>query len=141
MYIPNEDTQNYPFFRLRLVVEMFGQSTLWTDQSKFNKSPQRQRIRKHYFKTFRTSVINSPMSPSSPAKNSKLKIEQKMIAKLYTPKDFRNVELRHSYCRSEAGREGILDCKLHLYPKIYNHVLLFVSSKNCTYFDWLVSHL
>ena len=26
MYIPNDDTQNYPFFRLKLVVETFGHS-------------------------------------------------------------------------------------------------------------------
>ena len=24
MYIPNDDTQNYPLYRLQLVVEMFG---------------------------------------------------------------------------------------------------------------------
>ena len=27
MYISNDDTQNYPFSRLQLVVEMFGHST------------------------------------------------------------------------------------------------------------------
>ena len=27
MYIPNDDTQNYPFCRLQLVVEMYGHST------------------------------------------------------------------------------------------------------------------
>ena len=27
MYIPNENTQNYPFCRLQLVVETFGNST------------------------------------------------------------------------------------------------------------------
>ena len=27
MYISNDDTQNYPFFRLQLVVETFGHST------------------------------------------------------------------------------------------------------------------
>ena len=32
----NVYTQNYPFFRLK--VEMFGHSTLWTNQ--WNKSPQ-----------------------------------------------------------------------------------------------------
>ena len=29
---PNDDTQNYPFCRLQLVVETFGQSTYWTNQ-------------------------------------------------------------------------------------------------------------
>ena len=37
MYIPNDDSQNYP---LQLVVETFGHWTKWTNQSKFNKSPQ-----------------------------------------------------------------------------------------------------
>ena len=27
MYIPNDDTQKYPFYRLQLLVEMFGHST------------------------------------------------------------------------------------------------------------------
>ena len=42
MYIPKDDTQNYIFCRLQLVVETFGYSTSWTNQSKskFNKSPQ-----------------------------------------------------------------------------------------------------
>ena len=30
MYIPNDDTQNYPFFRLQFVVEMFGHLTYWS---------------------------------------------------------------------------------------------------------------
>ena len=29
MYIPNDDTQNYPFCRLKLVVEMFEHPTLY----------------------------------------------------------------------------------------------------------------
>ena len=40
MYIPNNDKQNYPFWELKLVVEKFGHSTLWTKQSKFNKNSQ-----------------------------------------------------------------------------------------------------
>ena len=40
MYIHNDDTQNYPFCGLQLMVEMFGCSTEWTNQSKFNTSPQ-----------------------------------------------------------------------------------------------------
>ena len=35
MYIPNDDTQNYPLCRLQLVVETFEHSTMWTNQSKF----------------------------------------------------------------------------------------------------------
>ena len=33
MYIPNDETQNYPFCRLQLVVKTFGHSTKWTNQS------------------------------------------------------------------------------------------------------------
>ena len=40
MYIPYDDTQNYPFCRLQLVVETVGHSTEWIKQSKFNKSTQ-----------------------------------------------------------------------------------------------------
>ena len=34
-YIPNDNTYNYPFCRLQLVVEMFGHSTKWTNETKF----------------------------------------------------------------------------------------------------------
>ena len=40
MFIPNDDTQNSLFYGLQLVVQMFGHLTKWTNQSKFNKSPQ-----------------------------------------------------------------------------------------------------
>ena len=40
MYIPNDVTQNGQFCRLKLVDETFRHSTLLTNQSKFNKSPQ-----------------------------------------------------------------------------------------------------
>ena len=66
MYIPNDYTQNWPFYRLQLVVEMFRHSTWWTNQSKF-KSPKllSQWNRKCYHKTLGTCVIKSPMSPPS----------------------------------------------------------------------------
>ena len=35
MYIPNDNTQNYPFCGLQIVAETFGHSTKWTKQSKF----------------------------------------------------------------------------------------------------------
>ena len=38
MYIPNVDTQNYPFCRFQLVVEMIEHLTYWTIQSKLNKA-------------------------------------------------------------------------------------------------------
>ena len=37
MYIPNEDTQKYPFCRLKFVVETFEHSTEETKQSKITK--------------------------------------------------------------------------------------------------------
>ena len=40
MFIPNDDTQNYPFSRLKLVFETFEHSTYWSNQSKFNKAPK-----------------------------------------------------------------------------------------------------
>ena len=38
IYIPNNDTHNYPFCRLQLVVETFGYLTKLNKQLKFNKS-------------------------------------------------------------------------------------------------------
>ena len=65
MYIPNDNTQNYPFCILQLVVKTFGHSTKWTNQSKFNKSLQRcknQGIRERCYKTFGTN--KHPSGPS-----------------------------------------------------------------------------
>ena len=36
----NDDTQNYPFNRLKFVVETFGHLIQWTNLSKFNKISQ-----------------------------------------------------------------------------------------------------
>ena len=33
-YIPNDDTQSYPFWRLNLLVETFEHSSKWSNQSK-----------------------------------------------------------------------------------------------------------
>ncbi len=54
IYIPNNDTQNDPFSRLKLVVET-------------NKNKQQQYFtkRKRYCKFLETSVINSPLSTLS----------------------------------------------------------------------------
>ena len=40
MYIPNVKTQNYSFYRLKLLVKTFKHSTLLTNQSKFTKVPK-----------------------------------------------------------------------------------------------------
>ena len=63
MYIPDDDTQNYPFFRLQVMVEMFLHSTLLTNESKFNKSQQIVKPTRKKYKTLGTGVIKSPMSP------------------------------------------------------------------------------
>ena len=62
MQIPYDDTQNYPFSRLQLVVETFVHST----SMKIYQSPRllSKRIRKRYHKTLGT-VINSSISPPS----------------------------------------------------------------------------
>ena len=60
IYIPNDDTQNYSFCKLKLRVETFGHSL---NKPKNQANPTKKR--KHYYKTLRTSVINSPMSPPS----------------------------------------------------------------------------
>ena len=59
MYIPQNDTQIYPLDKLRLVVEKFKLNA-WKNQNLL-KSPKflSQRIRKHYYKTFGTGIINS----------------------------------------------------------------------------------
>ncbi len=38
MFIPNDDTQNYPFCRLQLVVKTFEHSSAWNNQN--GKSPK-----------------------------------------------------------------------------------------------------
>ncbi len=40
MYIPNDDTKNYPFCGLNLVVKTFEHSTSRINQSKFTKVPK-----------------------------------------------------------------------------------------------------
>ena len=40
MSIPNDDTQNHPFCRIKLLVETFKHSTYETNQSKFTKVPK-----------------------------------------------------------------------------------------------------
>ena len=73
MYIPNDVTQNYPFCRLRLVVETFEHSTKWINQLKFNKVPKivKPMNTKRYYQTLGTSVINSPMSPTFSESNQR----------------------------------------------------------------------
>ena len=61
MYIPYEDTQNYPFCRLKLVAKMFEHLTQW---NKYIKDPKVIRP-KRYFETLGTNVITIPLSSLS----------------------------------------------------------------------------
>ena len=60
MYIPNDDTQSYPFCRLQLIV---GHLTKFNNEN-LRKVPNlsSQRMRNRYYKTLGTSVINCLMS-------------------------------------------------------------------------------
>ena len=40
IYIPNDDTQNYPLCRLKIVVETFEHPTELINQSKFTEVPK-----------------------------------------------------------------------------------------------------
>ena len=62
IYKPNDDTQNYPFCRLQILVKTFGHLTKETENQNSIKVP---RIRKHYYKTLGSSVKDSPMAPAA----------------------------------------------------------------------------
>ena len=70
MYIPNDDTQNYLFCRLKLMVIKRLNTQL--NESNNQNSPKVPKFgkptnKKTFYKTFRTSAIKSPMSlPSLP---------------------------------------------------------------------------
>ena len=59
-YIPNDDTQNYPFYGLNA-------RTLYLIDKliKIQKVPKVLKPTNCNYKTFETSVINNPMSPPS----------------------------------------------------------------------------
>ena len=61
MYISNDDKQNYPLSRLKLVVKHLNTQLNEPTNQNSLKSPKllSQRIRKHYYKTLRTSVKQS----------------------------------------------------------------------------------
>ena len=58
MNIPSDDTQNYPFCRLQLVVETIWHSISWNNQSNAIKVPKvvKPTNKKTLLKTLRTSV-------------------------------------------------------------------------------------
>ena len=61
VYTPNDDKQIYPFCRIKLVVEKFEHSTLWTNQSKF-KSNEKVNV----IKDFVHLSTEQPIVPSYP---------------------------------------------------------------------------
>ncbi len=63
MYILNDNTQLYPFCRLKLVVETFEHST--NESIKIATLVKFVEKEKRYMKTFWTSVIDRPLSPLS----------------------------------------------------------------------------
>ena len=68
MYIPNDDSQNYYFFRLQLVVKMFGHSTYCTNLSKKSLKLLSQQIGKRYYKNFGDECNKQSNVPSLPGK-------------------------------------------------------------------------
>ena len=74
MYIPRDDTQEYTFCILKIVVEPFEHSTSYYNQSKFIKVTKvvKPTNKKTYYKALGTSVINSLLSPLSLSVNSQL---------------------------------------------------------------------
>ena len=59
-HILNDDSQNNPFCRLQLVVEILRHSLI-----KIQEKSSKLLIRKRYYKTLGTSVINNAMSSPS----------------------------------------------------------------------------
>ena len=69
MYIPNDETQIYPYFRLQLVIETFENSTYEpTNQNSIKKNKVvSQHIRKRYYKTYWDFCNKQPNVTSLPA--------------------------------------------------------------------------
>ena len=66
MHIPNDNTQNSPFCRLQLAVKHLNTQLNEINQNVVKSTKLlSQGIRKRYYKTLGTSVINRPMSPPS----------------------------------------------------------------------------
>ena len=65
MHIPNDDTQNYAFCRLQLVVETLDMDTLLIEPTNQTKIKVPKVVKPTFKKTLGTSVINSQISPPS----------------------------------------------------------------------------
>ena len=64
MYIPNDDTQSFPFCKLQLFIETFGHSLNESTNQNSLKVPKvvKPTNQKTLLKTLETSVICSPLS-------------------------------------------------------------------------------
>ena len=123
LYIPDNDTQNYPFCRLKLVVE--------TLKPPINEVPKVVEPTNKNYKTLGASVINSPLSPLSLCgRSSPLNYYDILNGVVYY-----NVAQFAFMFYLYSWREGTLDCKLHWYPKFYNPVILFVGLKALSTFN------
>ena len=81
---------------VKLVVKKFWHSTVYTNQSKFNKSPQsfKPTNTKHLFKTLGgDSVINSRLSPPSLQFDTKFLQIKYLLVYMYTPNDCKLVQI------------------------------------------------
>ena len=85
-YIPNDDTKNYPFRILKLVVEIFRHQPI-----KIQLKLLSQQIRKSYYKTLGANVINILMSPSSLLRNKFAQIS--LLAVLSFPQTVQNSQI------------------------------------------------
>ena len=56
MYTANNDTQNDPFCRLKLVVQMFGYSTQWNELSNQNSIKVPKVVETTYKKTLHKKI-------------------------------------------------------------------------------------
>ena len=90
---------------VKLVVKKFLHSTVYTNQSKFNKSPQsfKPTNTKTLFKTLGgDSVINSRLSPPSLQFDTKFLQIKYLLVYMYTPNDCKLVQIighKNKQCR------------------------------------------
>ena len=63
MYILNDDIQNYPFCRLKLVIETLNLINQLISLNSLTLNLLSQRIRTRFYKTLGTRVLYSPLSP------------------------------------------------------------------------------
>ena len=91
MYIPNDDTQSYPFCILIVFESLKPLKSL---------KLLSQQIRKRYYKTLVTSVINSPIYPPPLLDNNILS----KLSLIIFPYSHKNIHF--SLCQGIYGKKG-----------------------------------